>query len=134
MEINEIILEKREQKLQSESRKLDSLKAVLFVNYQALGQKSRGSNNVILSDESLTNPLEVFTRDLELHEEIQNIERQLYLRSDFEVVDGFTTFKEPESASLTKILVISFFLSILMGYLILGAWRFDHMLATYHRD
>ncbi len=131
MEINKIILEKREQKLQSESRKLDSLKAVLFQNYQALGQKSRGSNNVILSDESLTNPLEVFTRDLELHAEIQQIERQLYLRTDFEIVDGFTTFKEPESASLVEILVISFFLSILMGYLILGAWRFDRMLATY---
>ena len=134
IEINKTNLTDRKNKLVKESRKLDSIKTVLFQNYQALGQKSRGSNNVILSDESLTNPLEVFKQDLEFHTEIQQIEKELYLSSDFEVVDGFTTFKEPESASLTDILVISFFLSILMGYLILGAWRFDRMLATYHRD
>ncbi len=131
IEINELNLKDRMRKLLQESRKLDSLKAVLFQNYQALGQKSRGSNNVILSDESLTNPLEVFSRDLELHEDIQKIQKELYLRPDFEIVDGFTTFKEPESASLGEILVISFFLSILIGYLILGAWRFDRLLATY---
>lgn len=131
IEINNINLKDRLRKLQQESRKLDSLKAVLFQNYQALGQKSRGSNNVILSDESLTNPLEVFSRDLELYKDIQEIEKELYLRPDFEIVDGFTTFKEPESAGLIEILFVSFFFSILVGYLILGAWKFDRMLATY---
>lgn len=118
-------------KLEKELRKLDSLKVVLFQNYQALGQKSRGSNNVTVGDESLTDPLDVFTKDMELYAELQEVDKKLYLNPDFEIVDGFTTFKEPESASLSKILVISFFLSILMGYLILGAWRFDRMLSEY---
>lgn len=131
---NQRNLKARKNKLEKELRKLDSLKVVLFQNYQALGQKSRGSNNVTVGDESLTDPLEVFTKDMELYTELQEVEKKLYLNPDFEIVDGFTTFKEPESASLSKILVISFFLSILMGYLILGAWRFDRMLSEYNRD
>jgi len=132
IESNKRRLEARKAKLQDELRKLDSLKVVLFQNYQSLAQKSRGSNNVVVGgEEGLTNPLEVFTTDLELHEELQDVERQLYLNTDFEIVDGFTSFKEPESASLADVLAISLLLSIVIGYLILGAYRFDRMLAEY---
>lgn len=133
IESNKLILTGRKNKLEKELRKLDSLKTVLFQNYQAQasGQKTRGSNNVFLNDESLTNPLQVFTKDLELHKELQEIQEKLYLTPDFEIVDGFTTFKEPESASLSDVLTISFLLSILIGYLILGAAKFDRMLAEY---
>lgn len=131
VEITKANLTSRKTKLEKDLRKLDSLKGLIFANYQLLAQKSRGSNNVILNDENITNPLEVFTKDLQLHEELQKVNRQLYLTPDFEIVDGFTTFKEPESAGLADVLVISFFLSIIIGYLILGAWRFDKMLATY---
>jgi hypothetical protein len=130
--INKVNLTSRRQKLVAESKKLDSLKRVLFDNYQTLGKTSRGSNNVILGEESLTNPLDVFKQDLELNKEILEIDQKLYVESDFELVDGFTTFKEPESASLPKILIISFFVSWLMGYLIIGAWRFDQLLSTYN--
>jgi hypothetical protein len=125
-------LKERKAKLQSELRKLDSLKVVLFKNYQAFAGKSRGSNNVVVGgEEGLTNPLEVFTKDLDLYKQLQDIEKQLYLNPDFEVVDGFTSFKEPESASLADVLAISLILSIVIGYLILGAYRFDRMLAEY---
>lgn len=132
IESNKKALEARKIKLQSELRKLDSLKVVLFQNYQALGQKNRGSNNVVVGGEDgLTNPLEVFSTDLEIYTELQEVQRRLDLSTDFEIVDGFTSFKEPESASLPDILAISLLLSIVIGYLILGAYRFDRMLATY---
>lgn len=132
LEIHHINLEDREKKLEKELRKLDSLKIVLFRNYQALSEKSRGSNNVTVGgEEGLTNPLDVFTKDLELHEELQEVKQDLYLTPDFEVVDGFTSFQEPENASLAKVLAIALVLSILIGYLILGAYRFDKMLANY---
>jgi hypothetical protein len=131
MEINKANLQERRNKLERESRKLDSLKAVLFQNYQELGKTNRGSGNVFLGDEKLADPLAVFKEDLVMHQELQQIERDLYLRSDFEVVDGFTTFQEPESDSLFKTLFISFWISIAMGYLIIGAWRFDRYLARY---
>ena len=132
IESNRRGLENRKLKLEKELRKLDSLKVVLFQNYQAMAQKNRGSNNVVVGgEEALTNPLEVFTKDMELHEELQEVEKELYLSPDFEIVDGFTSFKEPESASLPNVLAVSLLLSILVGYLILGAYRFDRMLATY---
>lgn len=132
VEINALNLKQRKAKLEDELRKLDSLKSVLFQNYQALSQKSRGSNNVVVGgEEGLTNPLDVFTRDLDLHKELQQVEEKLYLTPDFEIVDGFTSFQEPESASLADVLAISLLLSILIGYLILGAYRFDRMLASY---
>lgn len=132
IESNKQNLQSRKVKLQSELRKLDSLKVVLFQNYQSLAQKNRGSNNVTVGGEDgLTNPLEVFTTDLELHQELQEVDKKLYLSPDFEIVDGFTSFKEPESASLFDVLAISLLLSILIGYLILGAYRFDRMLAEY---
>jgi hypothetical protein len=132
IESNRKTLEMRKAKLQSELRKLDSLKVVLFQNYQSLGQKSRGSNNVVVGgEEGLSNPLDVFSTDLELHDELQSVQRQLDLNTDFEIVDGFTSFKEPESASLADILAISLLLSIVIGYLVLGAYRFDRMLAEY---
>jgi hypothetical protein len=132
IEINRRNLESRKAKLQRELRKLDSLKVVLFQNYEAMAQKNRGSNNVVVGgEEGMTNPLDVFTKDMELHDELQTVERDLYLSPDFEVVDGFTSFKEPESASLADVLAVSLLLSILIGYLILGAYRFDRMLANY---
>lgn len=131
IEIKKINLLQRKAKLERDSKKLDSLKSALYDNYVALSKASRGSNNVILSDETLTGPLDVFKQDLELNTELLGIERDLYVQPDFELVDGFTTFKEPESASLSKVLMISFLLSWLMGYLIIGAWRFDKMLAKY---
>jgi hypothetical protein len=118
-------------KLTRESRKLDSLKSVLLQNYQTLGKTSRGSNNVILGEEGLANPLDIFKQDLEINKDILEIDHDLYIQPDFEVVEGFTTFKQPESASLFKILFISFWVSFIMGYLIIGAWRFDQLLSKY---
>jgi hypothetical protein len=135
IESNKRNLIARKAKLERELRKLDSLKTVLFQNYQSLAQKSRGSNNVVVGgEEGLTNPLEVFSTDLELHQELQEIERSLYLSPDFEVVDGFTSFKEPESASLADVLAISLIFSVITGYLVLGAYRFDRMLAEYPKQ
>ncbi len=129
IEINKVNLQSRKDKLLVESHKLDSLKRVIFESYQALGKTSRGSNNVILGDEKLANPLDVFTKDLELNATILEIERDLFLNKDFEVVDGFTTFREPDSLSLFQVLIISFFLSWVMGYIIIGAWTLDQKLS-----
>jgi hypothetical protein len=131
IEINHANLKSRKTKLVQESNKLDSLKKVLFENYQNLGKTSRGSGNVFLGEEKLANPLDVFTADMKLNEDILDIDKALYLKPDFELVDGFTTFKQPESASLVKILFISFWVSFVMGYLIIGAWRLDKKLASY---
>ncbi|HEX5171794.1 MAG TPA: hypothetical protein VFW11_21595 [Cyclobacteriaceae bacterium] len=132
IEINKQNLQARKSKLTKESNKLDSLKQILYQNLQSMARQNReGSNNVILSDKYLTDPMEIYTEDLDLNNELLEIDKKLYLQPDFELVDGFTTFKEPESASLLKILGISFLISLVLGYVIIGLWRFDQYLASF---
>lgn len=135
IEANHATLVERKNKLLRESRKLDSLKTVLFENFSAMAKQSgQGSNNVILSDKYLTNPLEVFSQDLSLHAQIQNIDYALSVKPDFEVIDGLTSFKEPDSASLIKILAISFLVSWIAGYLFIGLFKFDRYLASLTKE
>ena len=119
----------RRRKLQMESKKLDSLKGAIFTNYQNLGKLSRGSGNIILGDEGLTDPLAVYKQDLELNHQIIEIDERLYLQPDFEVLKGFTTFRTPDSFGLPLILFVSFWMALLSGYLFIGAAKLDKMLA-----
>ncbi len=123
----------RKNKLVRESKKLDSLKSVLFQNLSSLSKsstQSEGAGNFVLSDKYRADALEVFTADLDLHSQIQRIEFDLKVKPDFEVIDGLTSFKEPGSASLPKVLIISLLISWLAGYLILGFLKFDKFLAS----
>ncbi len=120
----------RKQKLIGESQKLDSLKSVIYANYQSMAAQSRqGSNNVILSDKAVTNPIEIFNQDITLYNEIQTIDRFLYLQNDFELVDGFTEFSKPSSAGTAKISVIAFLIAIGLGYLLVALSSFNTYLA-----
>jgi hypothetical protein len=133
IEITRSNLLKRRDKLVSESQKLDSLKKVVLATLKAVSKSPRGSNNVILNEEDLADPLQISKEDLRIHEELMLVDRQLYLQPDFEIVDRLTTFAKPESADLTAILLRSLLISFVAGYLILGIIRFDRMLATYPR-
>lgn len=121
----------RKAKLVAESKKLDSLKSVLYANFQTMSKQSReGSNNVILSDKYLTDPMNVFKEDLNLNNEIRKIDERLAIRPDFEVVDGLTTFREPENLNLPILLIISGLISIVVGYIFIGLWKFNKYLST----
>lgn len=135
IEITKSVLLQKKAKLIQESKRLDSLKSVLFRSFDNMSKQSKqGSNNVILSEKPLTDPLSVFNQDIAFYDQILAIDRSLYLQPDFEVIDGFTSFKEPESASLPKILVISFLVSLLTGYLFLGLYKFDRYLAKLSKE
>lgn len=131
IEINRTNLNSRKEKLIEESQKLDSLKRVLFRNFQAMANMPRGSNNVTIGEEKMTNPLDVFSQDLALNNEILEIERALYVNPDFEVVEGFMTSKQPANLGLVETLAIAFILSILFGYVFVGIWKFNKLLDKY---
>lgn len=131
IEINKSALTNKLVKLKKESSKLDSLKRVIYANYQTMAEQSRqGSNNVILSDKAVTNPIEIYTQDMSLYDQIQSAERQLYIQPDFEVIDGFTEFSEPSSASRTKIIAIAVLIGFGLAYLIVALRQFDRYLAS----
>jgi hypothetical protein len=130
IEINQINLHSRKAKLLAESSKLDSIKEAIYANLESMSKNGRGSNNVILNDET-SDPIAIFKHDLDINNELLMIDRQLYIRPDFEVIAGFTTFSTPENPRLAVILIWAFFISIVGGYLTLGLWKFDQILSTY---
>lgn len=131
IEINKTTTTEKKEKLERELPKLDSLKRVIYANYKNMSEQNRqGSNNVILSDQAITNPIEIYNRDLTLFDEILSAQRQLFLQPDFEVIDGFTEFSEPSSASTAKIIVIAMAIGFVLSYLIVGFRNFDKYLAT----
>ncbi len=132
IEANRERLTRRQAKLEGELRKLDSLKAVMVQNYRSLAEKGRGTNNVVVgAEEGIADPLKVVSADLKIYNELEEVRRKLALSSDFEVVEGFTSFKQPDTAGLADVLAASLLISIIVGYLILGARRFDRVLAEY---
>ncbi len=119
----------RKEKLIGESLKLDSLKDVIYANYQNMAAKSRdGSNNVILSDKAVTNPIEIFNQDINFYNELQNINRSLYLQEDFEIVDGFTEFSKPTSDGPVKVSAYAVLIAIALGYLLVALFSFNKYL------
>ncbi len=131
IEIKQSSLLARRDKLVRESRKLDSLKSILYVSFQNTSKTSRdGSNNVIFSEGKLTDPMAVFKEDLTLDKEIRLIDNDLYIKPYFEIVDGLTIFKIAENAGMVNILFISLAVSFVAGYLILGLWKFNNYLGT----
>ena len=134
IEINKSNLTEKKQKLSGDLEKLDSLKSIIYDNYKNMAAQGRqGSNNVILSDKAVTNPVEIYNQDLDLYQELQSINSQLYLQPDFEVVDGFTEFSEPSSPSILKILVISLLVGVGVGYLLVAIASFNQYLASFSK-
>jgi len=130
IEITKTNLGARKLKLINESHKLDSLKNVIYANYRSMAEQTRqGSNNVILSDKSVTNPLDVYSQDLSFNDQILSIDRQLYIQPDFEIVDGFTEFNEPASASELKMVVTGLLIGFAFGYVVVAMKKFDKYLS-----
>jgi hypothetical protein len=131
IEINKTNLLEKKTKLFHDLQKLDSLKFIIFDNYKSMAAQSRqGSNNVILSDKAVTDPVQIYNQDLSLYTEFQDVNSRIYLQKDFEVIDGFTEFSEPTSASARKIVSISILLGIVLAYLTVAISAFDKYLAS----
>jgi hypothetical protein len=131
IEINRENLVKRKDKLKSDVRKLDSLKEVMYENYRNMAAQSRqGSNNVILSDKAVTDPIEIYKQDMELYNQLQEVERKLYLQPDFEIVEGFIEFSEPASPSLLRMIFYSVLIGIAIAYVDVALRHFNRYLAN----
>jgi hypothetical protein len=131
IEINRQILVREQVKLSSDIRKLDSLKKIMYANYRSMAEQTRqGSNNVILSDKAVTNPIDIYKQDQELYADLQDVERKLYIQPDFEIVEGFTEFSEPAGASVAKMLFYSLIIGIAIAYIDVALRGFNRYLAN----
>lgn len=131
IEINKVNLLEKKKKLTNDLEKMDSLKGVIYANYKSMAEQARtGSNNVILSDRAVMNPVEIYNQDKDIYNELQAVNRQLYLQPDFEVVDGFTEFSEPASASTAKMILYALLLGIAVAYFDVAIRSFNKYLAN----
>jgi len=131
IEINKSNLIERKVKLSHDLQKLDSLKSIIYTNYKSMAaQTKQGSNNVILTDKAVTDPVQIYYQDTQIYSEFQKASVEVYLQKDFEVIDGFTEFSEPTSASTKQIVYISFLIGIALSYLIVALMSFNKYLAT----
>jgi hypothetical protein len=96
-----------------------------------MAQQSRqGSNNVILSDKAVTDPIQIYNQDIGLYNEILAIDRDLYLKPAFEIVTGFTEFTEPASPGMAKSVVVAVLFAFALGYVIVALLNFNKYLAS----
>lgn len=107
LQISEESLKQEYDFITEEEAELDSLKEILFKNFKIMGDRNReGSNNVILADEQVTNPISVFNESRSAYMKKLNIQRELFLQPQFELIDNFTVYSEPASLGL---LLLGFF-------------------------
>jgi hypothetical protein len=116
IEINRQNLKEKKDKLERDIKKLDSLKFVIYENYKNMAEQNRGSNNVILSDKAVSDPIQIYSKDTDIYKEYQEVSEDLFLQKDFEVVEGFTVFSEPASPSIITMLIYSIFIGIIVAY------------------
>jgi hypothetical protein len=130
IEITHNNLVERKLKLEQDLQKLDSLKVAINQTYKTLASQSRqGSNNVILSDEPMTDPVDIYTQDEVIYGQLQATKKALYLQPDFEVVDGFTEFSEPANPGLARMLLYSVLVGIVIAYLEVALRSFNRYLS-----
>jgi hypothetical protein len=67
-------------------------------------------------------------QDINYYNEIQAIDRSLFLQNDFEVVDGFTEFSKPSSDGPVRISAYAILIAIGLGYLIVALSKFNKYL------
>ncbi len=128
IEINKENLLEMKKKLNADLEKLDSLKFAIYSNYKSSGTTGQSSTNVVMGE--VSTPVEIYKRDLDLYNQLQSINQQLYVQPDFEIVDGFTEFSEPASASSLKIVIISGLIGILIAYFLVALVSFNKYLST----
>jgi hypothetical protein len=130
IEISKQNLAERKHKLERDIQKLDSLKYVIYENYKNMATQSRGSNNVILSDKAVTDPVEIYNKDTDVYRQYQEVTEDLFLQKDFEIVDGFTEFSEPASASMATMVLYSIMIGVIVAYADVGLRTFNRYLAN----
>ena len=128
LKITEENLVAQKAQIQEEMSKLDSLKNLIFNNFISLSSSKSGSNNVILSEENIANPVEVISKISSNYIDLLNINRKLYLDENFELIDGFIAYNKPESPGLLKYGFYSGLIGLGIAYILIALMAFNNYL------
>ena len=108
-------------KLTHEVAMLDSLKNAYNFNLKAQADRKgpEASNSFFLGESGSVNPVDVYSQGVELFQQLQGAKVALELGSDFELVDGFTTFSKPDSPGILLSIVIMAGIFLGLAYLLI---------------
>lgn len=107
-------------KLKREIASLDSLKDAYNLNLKMqAGKPSEATNNVYLGESGAVNPVTVYSQGINLYENLLDTRRSYDLGTDFELIDGFTTFSKPSSPGALKSIVILAGIFLGLGYILI---------------
>ena len=76
-------------------------------------------DNLYIGDQFSSDPSTLFNQAINLQNRITSAKSRLQLRNDFEVIDGLTVFRTPESAGLLKSIVVGMMIGVGIAYLII---------------
>lgn len=118
LEITEQIRESKKAKLETELLKIDTLREVIQRSLVAnIERRDRGSNNIFMGETgSITNPLEIVRETIRRYDDLMSIERDLFLRPDFEVIDSFISFEKPAGMRLRDVIIYSILIGLAISY------------------
>jgi hypothetical protein len=104
-------------KLTKDIASLDSLKDAYNLNLKSQASRPNdASNSVILGESGAVDPVRVYNQGVSLFRLLQKEKIDYELGSDFELVDGFTTFSKPESPNIIKAMAVSIGLALALAY------------------
>ena len=130
--INNINLERREEKIAQELDKMDSLSSLIYLNYQRMAQdQNRGSNNVYVGgaeESAILNPLQVYREGLDLYNQELEVKRARFLNEDIEMIENFTRFQKPKVAGKIRLSLMGFLAGIALALGISLALDFNKFL------
>lgn len=131
LKIQRETLQLEKENLEDELSKLDSLKKIMFKNFNSMAERSRqGSNNVIMGDEKVTDPIAIFEESRDQYQEKLRVQEKLFLEPSFELIDGFTIFAKPKSPGLIKYGFYSGLVGLGIAYIIILLIAFNRYLNT----
>ena len=129
LEIDEKNLQARKLRIDEETKKLDSLRSLLLSSIKSLTEVNReGSNNVILGENQQTDPISVYRESLRLHIEEQQVDRLLYLKDNFELIDGFGALNSGNEGSSLFAMIYAGLGALIFAYLIILLSEFNQYL------
>jgi len=130
VEINERNLNDLKNKLSRDIGKLDSIKLGIYESYKQMATQSKGSNNVILGEKVVADPVEIFTQSIDIYDLYEDVNSDLFTRRDFEIIDGFTQLSEPSNTRKSEVVLVSILIGIVVAYLLVALSRFNRYLAN----
>lgn len=76
----------------------------------------------------MVDPILVFSEGLRLRGMQQSIDRQLFLRTSFELIDGLTTIERVEISTTYRVFLNSILYSLVLSYVVSGLLEFNQYL------